>query len=145
MIKKKSSSNNIDFEIGDLDNLENELNELSGSGSSKPVYASSGETKTLGGFAANLFGLGNSQSAQSSKSVNLDDEYNDSKLGQSTAETMGTTKTWDGFVKMNEIPIGGDKGLGSSSSSNMTDRERRRKKRMMIKKLEEWYEIGLIK
>jgi hypothetical protein len=55
---------------------------------------------------------------------------------------MGNTKTWDGFVKMNEIPIGGDKGIGNS---NMTDRERRRKKRLMIKKLEEWYEKGLIK
>jgi len=140
--KKKASSNNIDFEIGDLDNLENELNELSGSGSSKPTSNSSSETKTLGGFAANLFGLGSTEPTQSAKSINLDNEYNDSKLGQSTAETMGNTKTWDGFVKMNEIPIGGDKGLGNS---NMTDRERRRKKRLMIKKLEEWYEKGLIK
>ena len=140
--KKKASSNNIDFEIGDLDNLENELNELSGSGSSKPTSNSSGETKSLGGFAADLFGLGSSQPTQSAKSINLDNEYNDSKLGQSTAETMGNTKTWDGFVKMNEIPIGGDKGF---ANSNMTDRERRRKKRLMIKKLEEWYEKGLIK
>jgi len=140
--KKKTSSNNVDFELGDLDTLENELNELSGTASSKSVSTSSGETKSLGGFAADLFGLGSSQPTQSAKSVNLDNEYNDSKLGHSTAETMGTTKTWDGFVKMNEIPIGGDKGFGGT---NMTDRERRRKKRMMIKKLEEWYEKGLIK
>lgn len=140
--KKKVSSNNIDFEIGDLDNLENELNELSGSGSSKPTSNSSSETKSLSGFAANLFGLGSTEPTQSAKSINLDNEYNDSKLGQSTAETMGNTKTWDGFVKMNEIPIGGDKGF---ANSNMTDRERRRKKRLMIKKLEEWYEKGLIK
>jgi len=140
--KKKTSSNNVDFELGDLDTLENELNELSGTASSKSVSTSSGETKSLGGFAADLFGLGSSQPTQSAKSLNLDNEYNDSKLGHSTAETMGTTKTWDGFVKMNEIPIGGDKGFGGT---NMTDRERRRKKRMMIKKLEEWYEKGLIK
>ena len=140
--KKKSSSNNINIELGDLDNLENELNELSGTGGSKSVSTSSGETKSLSGMAANFFGLASSEPAQSSKSINLDNEYNDSKLGQSTAESAGNTKTWDGFVKMNEIPIGGDKGMGSS---NMTDRERRRKKRLMIKKLEEWYEKGLIK
>jgi len=140
--KKKSSSNNIDIELGDLDNLENELNQLSGTGNTKSVSTPSGETKSLAGFASNLFGLGNNEPTQNSKSVNLDNEYNDSKLGQSTVETMGNTKTWDGFVKMNEIPVGGDKGF---SNSNMTDRERRRKKRMMIKKLEEWYEKGLIK
>ena len=140
--KKKSSSGNINIELGDLDNLENELNELSGTGSTKSVSTSSGESKSLSGLAANLFGLGSSEPSQNAKSINLDNEYNDSKLGQSTAETMGNTKTWDGFVKMNEIPIGGDKGIGNS---NMTDRERRRKKRLMIKKLEEWYEKGLIK
>jgi hypothetical protein len=140
--KKKSSSGNINIELGDLDNLENELNELSGTGGTKSVSTSSGESKSLSGLAANLFGLGSSEPSQNAKSVNLDNEYNDSKLGQSTAESIGNTKTWDGFVKMNEIPIGGDKGLGNS---NMTDRERRRKKRLMIKKLEEWYEKGLIK
>lgn len=140
--KKKSSSNNGNFEIGDLDTLENELNELSGNTNKSSGGAPSGETKTLSGFASNLFGLGTSEPAVSSKSINLDNEYNNSKLGQSTAETMGNTKTWDGFVKMNEIPIGGDRGVGNS---NVSDRDRRRKKRMMIKKLEEWYEKGLIK
>jgi hypothetical protein len=140
--KKKLSSGNINIELGDLDNLENELNELSGTSGTKSVSTSSGESKSLSGLAANFFGLNTSEPSQNAKSVNLDNEYNDSKLGQSTAESIGNTKTWDGFVKMNEIPIGGDKGLGSS---NMTDRERRRKKRLMIKKLEEWYEKGLIK
>jgi hypothetical protein len=53
---------------------------------------------------------------------------------------MGNSKTWDGFSKINEIP----QSFGSSGSS-LSDREKRRKKRMMIKKIEEWYEKGLIK
>ena len=112
-----------------MDKLENELNNLS---------ASSGETKTLGGLGntfSNFFGLGGSQEP-SAKPVDTNDSY----LGQATAESMGNTKTWDGFSKINEIPQS-----GPSSSSKMNDREKRRKKRMMIKKIEEWYEKGLIK
>lgn len=52
---------------------------------------------------------------------------------------MGNTKTWDGYTKVNEVP------LASTKIPSMTDRERRRKKRAMIKKLEEWYEKGTIK
>jgi len=39
---------------------------------------------------------------------------------------------------MNEVPL-------DTGSARLSDREKRRKKRAMIKKLEEWYEKGLIK
>jgi hypothetical protein len=42
---------------------------------------------------------------------------------------------------MSDIPLESH----SSSSSKLSDREKRRKKRMMIKKIDEWYEKGLIK
>jgi len=128
--KKKAPTGSMNIDLGELDKLENELNNLS---------ASSGETKTLGGLGntfSNFFGLGGGSQEPSAKSVDL----NDSSLGQATAESMGNTKTWDGFSKINEIPQS-----GPSSSSKMNDREKRRKKRMMIKKIEEWYEKGLIK
>lgn len=128
--KKLNSSNNINIDLGDLDNLENELNELS---RDKP-YSSSGETKTLTGFASNLFGFGND-----SNKTNEFKETNTSNLGSATAESIGNTKTWDGFSKMNEIP------MNNNSVPRMNDREKRRKKRLMIKKLEEWYDKGLIK
>jgi hypothetical protein len=127
--KKKAPTGSMNIDLGELDKLENELNNLS---------ASSGETKTLGGLGStfsNFFGMGGSQEP-ASKSVDL----NDSSLGQATAESMGNTKTWDGFSKINEIPQS-----GPSSGSKLNDREKRRKKRMMIKKIEEWYEKGLIK
>jgi len=50
---------------------------------------------------------------------------------------IGSTSTWDGYGKMNDVP--------NTSAPRMTDREKRRKKRAMIKKLDEWYEKGLIK
>jgi hypothetical protein len=118
-----------------LDKLENDINRQLGSGSS-------GEnTKTLSGFASNLFNLGGfaDSSTESTKRVSVDAETSGSNLGNATRESIGNTKTWDGFSKMSEIP------LNSGSSKQMTDRERRVKKRMMIKKLEEWYEKKLIK
>jgi hypothetical protein len=136
---KSSSKQNLD--LGELDNLENELNELSSSGGGN---SSGGETKTLSGFASNLFGLGGFSSSDKSSTKT---ETNDSNIGQATRESIGNSKTWDGFSKINEIPIN-DSGFGGGSSANaakMNDREKRRKKRMMLKKLDEWYEKGHIK
>jgi hypothetical protein len=146
--KKKSSSAAISMDLGELDKLENELNELSGANqsSSKTVSysnntpSSSGETKTLSGFASNLFNFGSSMgSSMGLGSSAASADKNDSNVGQATVESMGTSKTWDGFSKMNEVPLSG------SALPKMNDREKRRKKRAMIKKLEEWYEKGLIK
>ena len=146
--KKKSSSSSMNIDLGELDKLENELNELSGANSntSKSVSYSSGpsttsETKTLTGFASNLFNIGSNMSSSIGTTFGLNNspEKNDSKVGEATVESIGNSKTWDGFSKMNEVPLTG------SSLPKMNDREKRRKKRAMIKKLEEWYEKGLIK
>ena len=135
--KKRSSSNaSMKIDMDELDNLEKELNDLSGV---KPVNIP--ESKTIGGLGSsfgNFFGFAK-EPATSSTEKPLS---TDSGLGHATAESVNnTSKTWDGFTKMGtEIP----KSAGSSSA-NMTERERRRKKRMMIKKLEDWYEKGTIK
>ena len=155
--KKRSSSNSTKIDLEELDNLENELNALSGIGSgsgssnSGPGNGEENSKKISGlGSFSNFFNLGSSSSSKG-KPESL--EQTDSNIGQATAESVNnTTKTWDGFSKMaNDIPFIGNKsgtssGTGSgSSSANMTEREKRRKKRMMIKKLEEWYEKGSIK
>ena len=134
--KKRSSSNSMNIDLGELDRLESELDQLSGKSSGGGSYTgvgsgpSSGESKTLSGLGG-LFSFGGSSSQPM--------ETTDSKLGSATVESMGKTSTWDGFSKINDIP------MESASSSRMTDREKRRKKRLMIKKLDEWYEKGLIK
>jgi hypothetical protein len=146
MNDKKRSSNSLNIDLGELDTLENELNELSGnssssSGSSGGGGSSGGDTKTLSGFASNFFGFGNTPEPAKKVSINPDPEpISDSNLGNATRESIGNTKTWDGFTKLNEIPV-----ATSTSNIKMTERERRRKMRMMIKKLEEWYAKGLIK
>jgi len=140
MNDKKRSSSSMNLDLGELDTLESELNEISGANAANNS-SSGGDSKTLSGFASNFFGLGNSSSESSKKvSINMEHEQSDSNLGNATRESIGNTKTWDGFTKMNEIPV-------SSSTANikMTDRERRRKMRLMIKKLEEWHAKGLIK
>jgi hypothetical protein len=138
--KKKTPSGSMQIDLGELDKLEDALKDLSES-------SNTNETKTVGGLGSsfsNFFGMGSSaapppsSSASSEPSNNMGNDYGHSNIGQATADSMGNTKTWDGFQKINEIPQ-------MSSSSRLSDREKRRKKRMMIKKLEEWYEKGLLK
>lgn len=150
--KKKASNSRMD--LGELDNLEAELNDLSGMGGSNyggssssganyggggsganyggSSSGSSGESKTLSGLSSGLFNMFSSKKP---------DEQTDSNVGQATRESIGTTKTWDGYSKINEVPLHTE----TNASAKMNDRERRRKKRLMIKKIEEWYEKGLIK
>jgi hypothetical protein len=130
--KKRVASQSVNINLSDIDNLENELNELSGVKES----SSSSETRSFSGFTTNLFGLSDENKPEPLKSEPV--ELNDSRLGSATAEGIGSTKTWDGFSKMNEIP-------SFTGSTKMTERDRRRKKRMMIKKLEDLYEKGTIK
>jgi hypothetical protein len=149
--KRTSSGGSTKIDLQELDNLENELNALSGIGSSdfvggngneNPDSSSSKKISGLSGFS-NLFNLGSSSSSQKKEEEN---PQNSSNIGQATAESINnTSKTWDGFSKMaSDIPSF-LKGSSHSTQPTMTERERRRKKRMMIKKLEEWYEKGTIK
>jgi len=159
MNDKKKSSSSMNLNLGELDSLENELNELTGNSSN-----TSNQGSSFVNFASNMFGI-NSEPAESAKkiSLNIDEEKNDSNLGNATRESIGNNKTWDGFSKMTDVPLNNiSSGIGnffssssssssapapsySSSSSKLSDRERRRKQRMMIKKMEEWYEKGLTK
>ena len=138
--KKKSSNVNNNVDLGELDNLEAELNELSGNGGSSTTKT---VNSSISGMASNFFGnmgFGSNEPKSDSKQVQFTmNEFNDSKLGSATVETVDSAKTWDGFSKTNEIPA------VTSASARMSDREKRRKKRAMLKKLEEWKDKGLFK
>lgn len=125
--KVKSSSGSTNIDLGELDRLENELNELS---SMNIPTASQSENKTIGGF----FGF-----SKSDPPINMQNESTDSKLGGATVDSIGNTKTWDGFSKLNEVPV------GAGGAGGLNEREKRRKKRTMIKNLEQWHEKGLLK
>ena len=130
--KKSSGSGAMNIDLGELDKLENELNDLS----------KSSDTKSIGGLSGfgSFFGFGKEDKQKEKEKNSFTNDNANSNLGQATSDSMGNTKTWDGFSKINEIPQS-----GPSSSSRLTDREKRRKKRAMIKKIEEWYEKGFIK
>jgi len=117
--KQRSRSANVNIDLGEIDKLESDLNELTGNSEPK-----SADTKTLSGFASNIF---NSFSTKTEPVV-----------GAATAEQVGANKTWDGYSKINEVPK-------ETASSSLSDREKRRKKRAMLKKLEEWKEKGQFK
>lgn len=152
MNDKKKSNSSMNLNLGELDSLESELNELTGNTPTNSGSSSS-DTRSFTGFAANLFGLGTSNNDGGSDggakkvSLNIDEEKTDSNLGSATRESIGTNKTWDGYHKVSDIPntYSNASSSSSSSSTRMTDRERRRKQRMMIKKLDEWTAKGLIK
>lgn len=136
LMNENKISSKVDLNLGELDNLEDELNELSGRNTPSQ---NNGNTRSFSGMASNLFGFGKSEEATVRAGRNED--HSDSNLGQATRESIGTAKTWDGFSKMGEMPLNDEIRV----SSTMNEREKRRKKRAMIKKLEDWYEKGLIK
>jgi hypothetical protein len=134
---KKSANQSSNISLGDLDSLETELNSYSSSSSSSSAAPSaaptqSQSTKVLTGLTS-FFGFGGDKQDESSGG-------SASSLGQATKETnSGTTKSWDGFTKVNDIPE-----MPTQIPSRMTDREKLRKKKLMIKRLEEWRAKGLV-
>ena len=128
MNMKKNTSQSSNIDLGDLDTLESELNNLSSS--SSPSASSSqrpaGDTKVLSGLT-NFFGFGSKEEEKVG-------------LGQATKETgSGNTKTWDGYGKFTDIPSNPDKPI-----NRMSDRDKLRKKKMMMKRLDEWRAKGLV-
>jgi len=139
--KKSNDTSKTKIDLGELDKLEEELNDLSSINiqtdysSGNPDLKKVDTNNSFGGFAKSMFGMNENKNVEPVTG-------NDSKLGSSTAESMGTqSKTWDGFTKLSGM--GGDSK--PSSSNNMTDREKRKKKRMMLKHLDDWHEKGIIK
>ena len=119
--KKSSSPSNINIDLGELDRLEEELNELN---DTIPNVSSSNSDYT--GFAKNLFNF-------SSSTPDVVENKSDSNLGKATANTNINMV----HQQMNDMPY--------ENVNKLSEREKRRKKRMMIKKLEEWREKGFIR
>ncbi len=126
---KKSPVNKI--EVGDLNNLEDELNNLS---TVEINLNNKNETKkSETTFLEGISGVFNNIEKK-------EDNQATSNLGSATAESIGNTNTWDGFSKINDIPESKNTYL-----PKLSDREIRRKKKLMLKKLEEWNDKGFIK
>lgn len=141
--KKSTDTTKTKIDLGELDKLEEELNDLSSLNTTTNVSKPSGgdvksvdTNNSFGGFAKSMFGINEDTKVETVTE-------NDSKLGASTMESVNSqAKTWDGFSKLGSI---NSTGPNETRSNGMTDREKRRKKRMMLKHLDEWHEKGIVK
>jgi hypothetical protein len=116
---KEGTRPTSDIDIEDLNNLENELNNLADVQPNNISHSSKSD----------LF----------SSTFNTDDKhsvrFNETPtIGQSTAETMNDSKTWDGYGKFNNIPMDPDKHV--SSQPQMSKEELLREKFKYLRKLE---------
>ncbi len=151
--KKRSANSTVHLDLGDIDDLEKDLNNLTGGQTNNnnksvvpPATAKSGGG--LGSMVSNFFGFGDDSSSSGNNNNkgmgNKGYEKTDSKLGQSTASAFATGgKTWDGFTKANDIPS--SSSSSSSRGASMSEKDRRRKKREMLQKLEEFNETKKFK
>ena len=129
---KKSPSNDID--LGDLNDLEAELNNLVDEPKSSKSFSKSGL------FNSNLptsnFKL-NTSTEEDNISVNSIVSVNDPPIiGKATASSSsGEHKTWDGFTKFNNVPLNPDKAV--PEKPKLTPEETLLEKFKILRKLED--------
>ena len=121
--KKKGTSTN-DIPLGELSDLENELNNLSSDINTKTVENNRSE---IFSNILNSTSLEKEKEDDASKSINLDSDNN---LGKETANNMNVNKTWDGYGKVNPIPV-------ISEEAPMSKEELIREKFKYLRRLEE--------
>jgi hypothetical protein len=123
---KDINKHSSDIDLDDLNNLENELNELS-----EDMPSHSFKSKS------DVFNFEDNNSNNFSGNVRFNDEPSIG-LGASAAETLDDGKTWDGYGKFNNVPLNPDKGSSSSGSSGpqLSKEELLREKFKYLRKLE---------
>lgn len=150
--KMKSGSNKGggDIDIGDLNALEAELNELSdvtvpSSSSSKSVFfggigAGGGSGSNGVSFRDDPIELGGGNNGVSNNG-NSNSSNNGFNLGSSTASSAADDKTtWDGFGKFNNVPLNPDTPV---DQPQMTKEELLREKFKYLRKLEDLEQKGI--
>ena len=116
--KKISNSSKRNVHLGEVGEIEDEINKLYSNNKKT-------ETNTLSGFASNLFGLSSNNHEDKIKNIEIDHN-----LGSSTANCVsGISKSKDGFSKINDIPA------EFSGYNKLSEREKKSKKRKMLRDL----------
>lgn len=125
--QKNKKEMNVDVGIEDLDQLENDLNDLSEVNSiNDPIINNS------------LFNEKKIDLQPDNLNVHFEEESN---LGKTTANIENDQKTWDGYSKFNEIPINVEQNTPSTPS--MTKEELLREKLKYLRKLESLEKKGV--
>jgi hypothetical protein len=133
----KGKKENIDIGLGDLNDLEQELNDLVDVPKSVPAVSKSGLFNTSffgggGGMKLNTDPVPEQDNVSIGSIVSVSEAP---KLGKSTAASGGDGKTWDGFTKFNNVPLNPDKNL--SDRPKLTPEETLLEKFKVLRKLEE--------
>jgi hypothetical protein len=126
---KESSRQTTEFDLDDLNNLENELNNLV-----EDIPTTGFKTKS------DLFS-GKDSYSDNKHSVKFNDESEQPSVGKSTADTAAEAKTWDGYGKFNNIPLNPDRPV--SSQPQMNKEELLREKFKFLRKLEALEKKGI--
>lgn len=134
----RPNSPSADIDLGDLNKLENELNNLTDDINTSNTPSKSG-----------LFNSILSGNTSVLKADYDDYDYNDQplrvnfedNLGKATAHTSSDSKTWDGYGKFNNIPIDPDRPIGGTP--NMTKEELLKEKFNYLRKLEALEKKGI--
>lgn len=157
--KNDSKQHSTDIDLGDINELENELNELS----SREVKSSSTGPSKSNMFKSmlGLGGGGGGNSNVSSIKLNVNDDKDDQysegsfddkfdngggligsiKIGEETAKDVNDNKTWDGFQKFNDIPVDPSKKI--TPQSMMSKEELLREKFKFLRRLEDLESKGV--
>jgi len=152
--KNDSKQHSTDIDLGDINDLENELNELS----SKEVRSSSSGPSKSNMFKSmlGLGGGGGNSIKLNANDDNLDDNYSEGsvednfdnggligsiKIGEETAKDVNENKTWDGFQKFNDIPVDPSKKI--TPQSMMSKEDLLREKFKFLRRLEELESKGV--
>ena len=128
--KKDSSAPKGDIDLGDLDTLESELNDLS--------QESKKSTKEM---RSSLFSIPTGGSSSNEK-LDVDDSSPDEtpSIGRATSKIDDAEKTWDGFTKFNDIPLAPD----TPAEPELTKEETLREKFKYLRKLEDLEKKGAV-
>jgi hypothetical protein len=145
---RKNGGNGGDIDLGELADLENELNDLSNRRSSSSSSAAAAEAagSSGGGGGNSLFGgifnIGRSDDGDGggggggggsgSSGINL---------GSSTSNTDNDNRTWDGYGKFNNIPLDPDANV--DPTPQLSKDEMLKEKFKLLRKLEELEQKGV--
>jgi hypothetical protein len=126
----------MDIDLGDLNDLEEELNNLVVEPQSTPAISKSGlfNASFFSGMKLNEDNKGKNDNISIGSIVSIND--NPPNVGKATASSAKSdSKTWDGFTKFNNVPINPDKVL--PDRPKLSPEETLLEKFKILRKLEE--------
>ena len=141
---KKSGEPDTDIQLGDLNNLEQELNDLADDGATKTSSLPPGIIDSVKLSAPDTIKFDNSLESSLNKDDNTENTGGissvplsnpTSNLGKSTSGSNKDNKTWDGYASFNDIPINPD--VKVPDKPKLTREEMLREKFQILRKLED--------